>query len=61
MNLKLQFMNFHVKYFPENLGDYIEDQGERLYQDIKVMELQYQGKWEIHGEKDLVEIGSILW
>ena len=26
-------MDFHVEYFPENLGDYSEEQGERFHQD----------------------------
>ena len=28
MTLKLHFMDSHVEYFPENLGDYSEGQGE---------------------------------
>ena len=44
MNLKLHFMDFHVKYFSENLGEYSEEQGERFQQDIKVMEQRYQSR-----------------
>ena len=33
----LYFMDSHVEYFPENLGNYSEEQGERFHQDIKVM------------------------
>ena len=38
MSLKLHFMDSHVEYFPENLGDSSKEQGERFYQDIKVVE-----------------------
>ncbi|KMQ92437.1 ubiquitin-protein ligase e3b-like protein [Lasius niger] len=34
MNLKLHFLDSHIDYFPENLGDYSEKQGERFHQDI---------------------------
>ena len=44
MSLKLHFMDSHVEYFPENRGDYSKEQGERLRQDIKVMQQQYQGR-----------------
>ena len=45
MSLKLHFMDFHVEYFLENLGDYSRKQGERFHQDIKVMEQRHQGRW----------------
>ncbi|XP_032686625.1 uncharacterized protein LOC116851395 [Odontomachus brunneus] len=48
MNLKLHFLNFHLDYFPMNLGDYSEEQGERFHQDLKVMERRYQGRWGIN-------------
>lgn len=46
MNLKLHFLDSHLDEFPENLGDFSEEQGERFHQDIKVMETRYQGKWD---------------
>ena len=46
MNLKLRFIDSHVEYVPENLGVYSEEQGERFYQDIEVMEQRYQEKWD---------------
>ena len=39
-------MDSHVEYFPEILGDYSEEQGERFDQDIKEMEQRYQGRWD---------------
>ena len=34
--------------FPENLGNLSEQQGERLHQNITVMEERYQGRWDTH-------------
>ena len=48
MSLKLHFLHSHVDYFPENLGAFSEEQGERFHQDIKEMEKRYQGRWDEH-------------
>jgi len=32
-------------FFPENLGEVSDENGERFHQDIMAMEKQYQGKW----------------
>ncbi|XP_051155678.1 uncharacterized protein LOC127278157 [Leptopilina boulardi] len=45
MNLKMHFLHSHIDKFPENLGDFSEEQGERFHQDIKDMERRYQGAW----------------
>ena len=45
MNLKLQFLDSHIEYFPENLGDFSEEQGERMHQDLREFEKIYQGVW----------------
>lgn len=45
MSVKVHFLHSHLDYFPENLGDYSEEQGERFHQDIKDMEKRYQGRW----------------
>jgi hypothetical protein len=42
MSLKLNFLHFHLDYFPENLGDLSEEQGKIFYQDVKEMEGRYQ-------------------
>ena len=44
MNRKLHFLHSHLDYFPQNLGDYSEEEGERFYQDISEMESRYQGR-----------------
>jgi len=48
MNVKLHFLDSHLNYFPENLGDYSEEQGERFHQDLKEIEKRYQGRWNIN-------------
>ena len=45
MSVKVHFLHSHISYFPENLGQMSEEQGERFHQDMKTMELRYQGRW----------------
>ena len=44
MSLKVHFLHSHVDYFPENLGVYSEEQGEKFNQDLLTMEIRYQGR-----------------
>ena len=48
MSIKLRFLHSHLEHFPENHGDYSEEQEERFHQDIKEMERHYQGRWDEH-------------
>ena len=48
MSIKLHFLDSHLDFFPDNLGDYSEEQGERFHQDIKTMETRYQGRWNVN-------------
>lgn len=48
MSLKVHFLHSHLDWFPENLGDYSDEQGERFHQDISEMEKRYQGRWDSH-------------
>ena len=48
MSTKIHFLNSHLNYFPENCGDYSEEQGERFHQDIRMMEERCQGRWDIN-------------
>lgn len=48
MNLKLHLMHSQLVEFPENREHYSEEQGERFYQDIKLMETRYQGRWDLN-------------
>ncbi|GBP06198.1 hypothetical protein EVAR_3559_1 [Eumeta japonica] len=43
MSIKLRYLHSHLDYFPESLGDLSEEQGERFHQDIRTMEIRYQG------------------
>ena len=46
MSIKVQYLYSHLDHFPENFGDLIEEQGERFHQDLKAMEVRYQGRWD---------------
>jgi hypothetical protein len=48
MSVKLHFLHSHLSYFPDNLGAFSEEQGERFHQDICEMERRYQGFWNIN-------------
>ena len=48
MSIKVHYLESHLDYFPANLGDVSEEQGERFHQDIKTMENRYQGRWDTH-------------
>ena len=41
MSVKVHFLHSHLDYFPENLGEMSEEQGERFHQDLKTMEKRY--------------------
>lgn len=48
MSIKVHYLYSHLDRFPDNLGDFSDEQGERFHQDIKVMEERYQGRWDEH-------------
>ena len=48
MSVKVHFLHSHLDYFPENLGKYSEEHGERFHQDIKSFEHRYLGKWSVN-------------
>lgn len=45
MSLKIHFLHSHLDFSPENLGESSDEQGERFHQDMKQIELNYQGYW----------------
>jgi len=45
MSLKIHFLESHLDFFPENLGEVSDEHGERFNQDIMAIVKQYQGKW----------------
>lgn len=52
MSYKLHFLHNHIDEFPTNCGDFSDEQGERFHQDIKEMEIRYQGVWGINMMSD---------
>jgi len=49
MSIKVHYLHIHLDCFPENFGYTSEEQGKQFYhQDLKIMEDQYQGRWDIH-------------
>jgi len=45
MSLKIHFLESHLDFFPENLGEVSDEHGERFHPDILAVEKRYQGKW----------------
>jgi len=45
MSLKIHFLELHLDFFQEHLGEISDEHGERFHQDIVVVEKRYQGKW----------------
>ncbi|GBN17383.1 hypothetical protein AVEN_39644-1 [Araneus ventricosus] len=41
MSLKIHFLHSHIDCFPETLGAYNEEQGERFHQDVRNIERRY--------------------
>ncbi|GBO23414.1 hypothetical protein AVEN_55237-1 [Araneus ventricosus] len=48
MSLKVHFLHSHIVCFPENLGVYSEEQGERSHQNVRDIERRYQGRWDVN-------------
>ena len=46
MSIKIHFLHSHLDQFPQNLGNFIEEQGERFHQDIRIIKERYQGRWD---------------
>lgn len=46
MSLKIHFLHSHLDFFPDNLGDTSDEQGERLHQDLQRIEKNYKGFWD---------------
>ena len=45
MSLKIHFLETHLDFFPENLGDVSDVHGERFHPDVMAMEKRYQSEW----------------
>jgi hypothetical protein len=44
MSLKIHFLESHLDFFPENIGEVSDEHGERFHQDSLDVEKRYQGK-----------------
>ena len=54
MSLKVHFLETHLDFFKDNLGDVKEKHGEHFHQDIATMEKRYQGCWNTTMMRDYV-------
>ena len=45
ISLKLHVLHSHINEFKDNMGDYLEEQGERFHQDVKSFEKHYKGQY----------------
>ena len=45
MTLKIHFLESHLDFFAENLGEVSDEQGERFHQNIIATKKRCQGKW----------------
>jgi len=45
MSLKVNFVDSHLDFFPENLRSVSNEHGQPFHQDISTMEELYQAKW----------------
>ena len=52
-SLKIHFLANHIEFFPNNLGDFSDEHGERFHQDLALIEESYSGK------KPLQNVGGI--
>ena len=46
MSIKVHFWDSHLDKFPDNCGDFSDEQGERSHQDLKIMGNHYQERWD---------------
>lgn len=47
MSLKMHFLKSHLEMFPENLGRYSDEHGEKFHQDIESIENRFNGRFEV--------------
>lgn len=47
MSIKIHFLHSHIDFFPNNLGHFSDEQGERFHQEISKMEKRFEGKNKI--------------
>lgn len=47
MRVNLNYLNSHLDEFPENLGHFSNEQGERFHQEIHTIEERYKSRWDV--------------
>ena len=47
MSIKIHFLHSHLGFFPENLGQLSDEQGERFHQEISAIEKRFEGKNQV--------------
>lgn len=47
MSIKIHFLHSHLDFFPENLGQFSDEQGERFHQEILTIEKRFEGKSQV--------------
>lgn len=45
LSLKMHFLKSHLDFFPDNLGDFSDEHGERFHQDLSDMEDRFNGQY----------------
>lgn len=45
LSLKMHFLKSHKDFFPDNLGAYSDEHGERFHQDISDIEERFNGRF----------------
>ena len=48
MYIKMHFLNSYLDYFPKNCGDYNEEQGKRIHQDLATIEERYPRYYNVN-------------
>ena len=46
VSIKVHFRDSHLDKFPDNCGDFSDEQGERSHQDLNIMENRHQERWD---------------
>ena len=46
MPLKLHFLDSHLYFFPQNLGEVSDEHGETFLQDFSFMDKGFVGRWQ---------------
>ena len=48
MSVKVHFLMCHLDFFPDNLGDFSDEHGERMHQVLRFFEINFKSNWDIN-------------